>query len=214
MLNLFRFLYAKFCKRFLQGKAIKNSQIHKTVKIGQGANIVDSKIGKYTACAYGNVIVNTTIGNFCCLADNVSIGLAEHPMDWVSMSAVFQKIKYSGSRKRFARLELPVHRHTVIGNDVWIGQGVVIKAGVTIGDGAVIGSNAVVTKNVPSFAVVGGIPARVIKYRFSQELIDAIIATQWWNMKDYEIQKYAYLINKPDAFTKEILGNKGNYNIK
>lgn len=71
--------------------------------------------------------------------------------------------------------------HTTIGNDVWIGWGVLIKGGVTIGNGAVIGARSVVTKDVPPYAVVAGVPAKVIKYRFEQEKIDLLQQLQWWN---------------------------------
>ena len=68
-----------------------------------------------------------------------------------------------------------------IGNDVWIGQGVSIKSGITIGDGAVIGAGAVVTKNVEPYAIVGGVPSRLIRYRFSKEQIEALLEIKWWN---------------------------------
>lgn len=70
---------------------------------------------------------------------------------------------------------------TVIGNDVWIGYEAVIMAGVTIGDGAIIGARAVVTKDVPAYAIVGGIPAKLIRKRYSDNTIEALLKTQWWN---------------------------------
>ena len=77
----------------------------------------------------------------------------------------------------------------VIGNDVWIGYEAVILAGVTIGDGAIIGTRAVVTKNVPPYTIVGGVPAKPIKKRFSEETISALLEIQWWNWSKERIAR-------------------------
>ena len=77
----------------------------------------------------------------------------------------------------------------IIGNDVWIGYEAVILAGVTIGDGAIIGTRAVVTKDVPPYTIVGGVPAKPIKKRFSEETISALLEIQWWNWSEKRIAK-------------------------
>lgn len=77
----------------------------------------------------------------------------------------------------------------VIGNDVWIGYEAVILAGVTIGDGAIIGTRAVVTKDVPPYTIVGGVPAKPIKKRFSEEIISALLEIQWWNWSEERIAR-------------------------
>ena len=77
----------------------------------------------------------------------------------------------------------------VIGNDVWIGYEAVVLAGVTIGDGAIIGTRAVVTKNVPPYTIVGGVPAKPIKKRFSEETISALLEIQWWNWSKERIAR-------------------------
>lgn len=77
----------------------------------------------------------------------------------------------------------------VIGNDVWIGYEAVVLAGVTIGDGAIIGTRAVVTKNVPPYTIVGGVPAKPIKKRFSEETISALLEIQWWNWSEERIAR-------------------------
>ena len=71
-----------------------------------------------------------------------------------------------------------------IGNDVWIGANAMILGGITIGDGAIIGAGAVVTKDIPPYAIVGGIPARIIRYRFPNDVINALLSSQWWNLSE------------------------------
>ncbi len=119
------------------------------------------------------------IGNFCCISDNVQLLVGgQHHYEYVTqyafvphVQAIFDNVKYSDKSPK------PI----VIGNDVWIGRNAVIFQGVNIGDGAVVGTNAVVTKDVPPYAIVGGNPARIIKYRFNQGQIDALQEIAWWN---------------------------------
>ena len=96
----------------------------------------------------------------------------------------------------------------VIGNDVWIGYEAVILAGVTIGDGAVIGTRAVVTKDVPPYTIVGGVPAKPIRKRFTQETIDSLLTIKWWNWSEERIRQHIteiqsgnieYLVEKKKA---------------
>ena len=79
---------------------------------------------------------------------------------------------------------LPKLKKTIIGNDVWIGQRVVVKSGCRIGDGAVVGAGAVVTKDVPPYAIVGGVPAKVIRMRFSEDIIERLKEIKWWDYSD------------------------------
>ena len=92
-------------------------------------------------------------------------------------------------KKNFARNEFEIFKRTTIGNDVWIGYEAVILAGVTIGDGAIIGTRAVVTKDVPPYTIVGGVPAKVIRKRFSDDVISALLKTKWWDWPADKIAK-------------------------
>lgn len=98
-----------------------------------------------------------------------------------------------------------------IGNDVWIGQGVFIKSGVTIGDGAIIAARSAVISDVPPFAIVAGVPATIKKYRFSPDIIEALVSLKWW---DYHIQDISNLLDYSDVLgsittiRNKILDNK------
>lgn len=200
MFRKLSYYYSKLFKKYVRGKSIRNSQLHNSVAINSGSLVINSSIGKYSYTGYDCIIINTNIGSYCSLADNVVIGSAQHPMNWVSTSPVFENVVHSGPTKRFAKFDVPKSKITTIGSDVWIGHGVIIKAGVNIGTGAVIGAGAVVTKDVAPYAVVGGCPAKVIKYRFTQSVIEQLIESEWWELSDEELQRKSHLITDPESF--------------
>ena len=198
------YLYGKFFKKILRGKCVINSTIHKTAKINSGCTIVDSVIGRYSYTCYDDEIVNCEIGQFCSISDEVVIGGAEHPLSWVSTSPVFQDVRHSGPSKKFSEHKYEGIKRTIIGNDVWIGRRAIIKAGINIGHGAVVGNGAVVTKDVPPYAVVAGVPAKIVKYRFKEETIKDLLNSEWWNMSDIELSNYAHLIQDPSSFVNAL----------
>lgn len=134
------------------------------------------KIGDYTYINSAYIYDNVKIGKFCSIAHQVCIAPGEHYLNRLATYPV--KIRVLGEDWNDV---FPEKKQTIIGNDVWIGNNVTILSGVNIGDGAVIAAGAVVTKNVPSFAIVGGVPAKVLKYRFSNEIIEKIENLEWWN---------------------------------
>lgn len=194
------YIWAKVLKK-IRGAAIKNSTIDKTSKVESGSQIVNSTFGRHSFCGYDCQIINCDVGSFTSIANNVVIGGAQHPMDWVSMSPVFYEGKDSVKTK-FSEHIRPDALKTKVGNDVWIGQGALIKAGVSVGDGAVVGMGSVVTKNVAPYCIVAGNPARLIKKRFDEDIIDNLFQLKWWNLRDAEIIKYAYLFNNIEEFKK------------
>lgn len=125
------------------------------------------------------------IGKFTSIGHNVSVGPSQHPLSWLSTSP-FQYVKSHALTKEQKLISYTI-QPTFVGNDVWIGNNVSIKDGVHISDGAVIGSNAVVTKDVPPYAIVAGVPAKVIRYRFPDNIIKQLMELQWWNLPDEEI---------------------------
>lgn len=192
-------IYYKVLKKF-RGRAIIDSQVHETSVIYAGSELIASSVGRYSYVGYDCKLDHCRLGAFCSLSDHIFIGGAEHPQQWVSTSPVFQNVRNSGPTKRFARYDVPACKETVIGSDVWIGHGVTIKAGVQIGHGAIIGSGAMVTKDVPPYAIVGGVPAKVIRYRFEEEKREALMASRWWELPEERLEQLASYFKDVDTF--------------
>jgi acetyltransferase-like isoleucine patch superfamily enzyme len=188
----------RFIKK-IKGSAIINSSIDQRSKIESGCQIVNVKMEKHSFCGYDCSIINCQIGKYCSISNRVIIGGGMHPIDWVSTSPVFYKGKDSVKTK-FSTFERPEPKMTRIGNDVWIGEGVMIKQGVVIGDGAIIGMGSIVTKNVDPYTIVAGNPAKVIRKRFSEEVIEGLISIQFWNIDEKKLKYYAKFVREPAKF--------------
>ena len=175
--------------------------------IHKGTVVSGSKIGYGTYIGANTQLGNAEIGRFSSIASNVKVVTATHPtMDFVSTSPMFfSTLRQTGKTYcdtiKFNEFLSVNGRSVVVGNDVWIGDNVTIKGGVTIGDGAIVAMNACVTKNVPPYAIVGGVPAKIIRYRFTGEEISKLLALEWWNKPEDWIIKYSRsFVNVKDLF--------------
>jgi acetyltransferase-like isoleucine patch superfamily enzyme len=154
--------------------------------------------GKYTygtpAIFWENEYAKLVVGNFCSIADNVRIFLGgNHRTEWVT-TYPFGHIHTDTFNGYNGDGHPSTKGNVLIGNDVWIGGNVTIMSGVTIGDGAVIANNSHVVKDVEPYSLIGGNPAKLIKYRFTQEQIDKLLEIKWWYWDDNKINKYTPLL--------------------
>lgn len=160
-----------------------NSRMDESAEIADGVFVGDYVcLGKHTYVQHGSEVLSAQIGNFCSIGTNCHIGMFEHPIENISTSSRLY-LRMLKDNEFYNDIPGPAQ----IGNDVWIGSNSTILGGVKVGDGAVIGAGAVVTKDIPPYAVAVGVPAKVIKYRFSQEKIDQLLKIAWWNWTDEQI---------------------------
>lgn len=154
----------------------------------------DVRIDKFSFINWDTVLYpNVNMGAYCSIGRGVQIGLAKHPINWLSTHSFQYSHMWFPNLPEYKSLSRLVdfgedHVNTNIGADVWLGNNVLILSGVTIGTGAIVGAGAVVCGDIPPYAIAVGAPARVIKYRFNQNLIDRLLATKWWlkNFSEFE----------------------------
>jgi chloramphenicol O-acetyltransferase type B len=174
-------------------------------KFGSRSIIIDSFLGQNTYVA-GATICLAHIGAFCSVGPLVNIGgLGTHPTRWLSTHPSFYSTR-GQSGAIYAKKDLYSElAKTTIGNDIWIGAKALILDGVEIGDGAIIAAGSVITKNIPPYAIVGGVPAKLIRYRFSDDVIQRLIRWKWWELSDYVLAKLADNFCNTEDWTVELI---------
>jgi len=155
-----------------------------------------------------NLQSHIKIGRFSCIAPFVQINDGRHPYTepFVTVNPAFYSLRkrngstFATSQMYQEFLLVDESYSIVIGSDCWIGQGAMLVGGITVGDGAVVLAHAVVTKDIPPYSIVGGIPAKVIKYRYDEETINFLLQNKWWGKDIDWLKKNWNLLCDMNAF--------------
>lgn len=191
------------CK-FYQGSILIDSKLEGYNILFQEAQLFSTKLGKHTYIQKYTTIVNAEIGSYCSIAKNVSIGPGIHKIDGISTHPAFF-LKNTPLLKTYTDKDLfNPSKTTVIGNDVWIGENVVIIDGITIGTGSIIAAGAVVTKNIEPYSIVGGVPAKLIRFRFEKDLVHKLLNSKWWELNETEFMNNISTFNSSAKFLNKI----------
>lgn len=149
------------------------------IRVFGNCTLNNVEIGAFSYLAPGCTLHRVQIGRYSSVGDGVQV-LSAHPANRLSTSPFPYQTLFRPPFDAAPRIHFDNLGETTIGNDVWIGSGVRLKSGVSIGDGAIIGAGSVVTKDVAPYSIVGGVPARVIRLRFAQDMIEKISSLAWW----------------------------------
>ncbi len=209
---MFGYLRNKF-ELFRSRKVIKASkgvqlfkcQFEGRNRLFENVNIANCKIGYATYIQKNSNLLYTSIGRYCSIADNVITCIGTHPTNYLSTFPCFYYdttvelgFSYHYGDELYEKMKFPDDKKDYqikIGNDVWIGSHVLLMSGITIGDGVIIAAGSVVTKSIPSYAIVGGVPARVIRSRFDSTTIEKLERLKWWNKSEEWIIEHKHLFS-------------------
>lgn len=157
--------------------------------IGEYAILTNVELGNYSYIGGHSVVHNATFGKYCSVASGCMIGLGIHPTNYISTHPVFYTRREPFWNSVVKSPQIDEYKPIKIGHDVWIGTNAIIRDGVEIGIGSVIAAGAVVTHDVPPYAIVGGVPAKVLRYRFDEETITKLLNSMWWDLVPTTLQK-------------------------
>jgi len=189
-----------------------NTVLGKKAKLTEETKLGSCEVGPFSYIGYRSNFTFTEIGSFCSIGPEVICGLGKHPVDFVSTYPGFYSKEPTGSVWFGAHHEFKEQNKTVIGSDVWIGARAVIIGGVTIGTGAIVAAGSVVTKDVPPYAIVGGVPAKIIRFRFNEMMIQQLLNSKWWKCSEDELKRLCVYMNNPDEFLLHLNEQKQRVN--
>ena len=206
--------------KVMRYRLLEKENLQVSLSSGIGENVVfegKNSVGADTVLSntylgYGSYVCddsnvsNCKIGRFCSISNNVLRASGSHPINFVTTHPAFYSkehpcgFSYVKEDKFEETMYLEEPYQVRIENDVWIGTGAILFDGVTIGNGAIVAAGAVVNKDVPPYAIVGGVPAKVIRYRFSEEMIEKLEKSCWWEEEESWLEQHAEIFSKAECF--------------
>jgi acetyltransferase-like isoleucine patch superfamily enzyme len=173
--------------RIIKSRLLGPVYLNRNTQVGP-----DCTIGKYFGMNESCFVARATVGAYCSIGARTSINPFNHPVNWLSIHE-FQyhpnSFDWVAEYIAIRRLERTpdMYEHVSIGNDVWMGHNVNVMPGVSVGDGAVVGAGSVVTKNLPPYAIAGGVPAKVLRLRFPEKTVERLLRLKWWELELSEL---------------------------
>lgn len=167
---------------------IFESQLEGNNVIYDRCQLAKVSLGAYSYVSTDADISNLSIGKFCSVGPNLKCGYGLHPTNYVSTSPVFFSTRKQCGATFADRDLFTEQQSTTVGHDVWVGANVYLKDGINVGHGAVLAAGAVVTKDVPPYVIVGGVPAKTIRPRFSESVIAELLDLEWWHWSESELR--------------------------
>lgn len=214
MKNLIRLIYHKknnpSTKIHFSSRVSLDCKFGKNVKIFEGTRLGTCNIGSYSYIGSHCDFARTTIGPFSSVGTEVLCGIGTHPLNYVStypgfFSSHASGAKWFGVNTEFIEQE---NKFVVMGADVWIGSRAIILGGVNIGTGAVIAAGAIVTKDIPPYAIAAGVPAKIVRYRFDQAIIERLLESKWWELPEQELYNSAKYFTDPEKLLDYLNHNR------
>jgi len=187
--------------------SLRDAKLGRFTEVKERVQFWDSELGDYSYIERHAQVIYARIGKFCAVAANACINALEHPIDRVSQHKITYRPNeyFLGAKLEKGFRERRRAQIVETGNDVWIGQGAIVMPGVQIGHGAVIAAGAVVTKDVSPYAIVAGVPAGFLRWRFAPKISERIMALGWW---DWEHDRIAQTIADMQTLSAEAFVDK------
>lgn len=187
--------------------SLRNAVLGRFTEIKERVQFFDSALGDYSYVERHSEVIYADIGKFCAIASDVRINALNHPIERISQHKMTYRPNeyFVGAKIDKAFREARAEARVEIGHDVWIGHGAIVMPGIRIGHGAVVAAGAVVTRDVAPHAIVAGVPARFIKWRFAPDVSARIIALAWW---DWEHDRLAAAVDDMRTLSAEAFVEK------